>query len=42
MRLVAAISCILALVCAPALAANVGFEEVKIGNGAEPPLTAGI
>lgn len=34
-----------ALLAAPTLAtpgANVGFEEVRIPNGAEPPLTAGI
>jgi predicted dienelactone hydrolase len=30
------------LAAAPALAADVGFEEVKIANGDEPPLTAGI
>ncbi len=42
MRLVAMIASVLALVCAPELAANVGFEEVKIGNGAEAPLTVGI
>ena len=30
------------LVAAPVFAADVGFEEVKIPNGAEPPLTAGI
>jgi hypothetical protein len=37
----AVIATILALVAAPALAADVGFEEVKIANGAEPPLIAG-
>lgn len=42
MRLMAVITAFLALIAAPALAANVGFEEVKIANGAEPPLTAGI
>ena len=42
MRLVAMITGILALVCAPALAADVGFEEVRIGNGVEAPLTVGV
>ncbi|MGF6601470.1 putative dienelactone hydrolase [Paraburkholderia sp. GAS448] len=42
MRLMAVITTLFALVAAPALAAEVGFEEVKIANGAEPPLTAGI
>lgn len=42
MRLMAVIITLLALVAAPAFAADVGFEEVKIANGAEPPLTAGI
>lgn len=42
MKLMAMIAILLALVAAPALAADVGFEEVKITNGAEPPLTAGI
>jgi len=31
-----------ALLAAPARAADVGFEEVRIAIGAEPPLTAGI
>ncbi len=38
----ATIAVVWSLVCAPVLAADVGFEEVKISNGAEPPLTAGI
>ncbi|MFL9928236.1 dienelactone hydrolase [Paraburkholderia sp. RL18-103-BIB-C] len=38
----AMIATLFALVAAPAFAADVGFEEVKIANGAEPPLTAGI
>ena len=42
MRLMAMIATVFALVAVPALAADVGFEEVKIANGAEPPLTAGI
>ncbi len=42
MRLMAMIATLFALVAAPAFAADVGFEEVKIANGAEPPLTAGI
>jgi predicted dienelactone hydrolase len=33
---------LLGLVAAPVFAADVGFTEVKIPNGAEPPLTAGI
>jgi predicted dienelactone hydrolase len=43
-RLAALIFAGFALLLAPALAAtaNVGFEEVKIANGTEPPLTAGI
>jgi predicted dienelactone hydrolase len=41
-KIVAVIGAVLALSCAPALAAEVGFEEVKISNGAEPPLTVGI
>lgn len=45
MRLVAVIAALfsmLTLVASPARAADVGFQEVKIANGAEPPLTAGI
>jgi len=42
LRLVAVITTVLALLAAPGFAANVGFEEVKIANGAEAPLTAGI
>ncbi|CAN7539933.1 dienelactone hydrolase [Caballeronia sp. LjRoot29] len=45
MRLVAVIAALfsmLTLLAAPARAAGVGFQEVKISNGAEPPLTAGI
>jgi predicted dienelactone hydrolase len=41
-RLMAMIATLFALVAAPALAADVGFEEVKIPNDAESPLTAGI
>ncbi len=41
-RFMAVITTLFALVAVPALAADVGFEEVKIANGAEPPLTAGI
>jgi len=33
---------LLGLVAVPVFAADVGFEEVKIPNGAEPPLTVGI
>lgn len=42
MRFMAIITILFALVATPALAADVGFEEVKIANGTEPPLTAGI
>lgn len=43
MRLAALIFAIFTLLAAPAFAAaNVGFEEVKIANGAEPPLAVGI
>ncbi|MGA7816376.1 alpha/beta hydrolase family protein [Caballeronia sp.] len=38
----AIVAFLLALVAAPVFAADVGFEEVKIPNGAEPPLTVGI
>jgi predicted dienelactone hydrolase len=41
-RLVAVTALVLALFAAPSFAGDVGFVEVKIGNGAEPPLTAGI
>jgi predicted dienelactone hydrolase len=41
-RLMATITALFALFCAPVLAADVGFEEVGIANGTEPPLTAGI
>jgi predicted dienelactone hydrolase len=44
-RLVAVIVALLsmfALLAAPARTADVGFQELKIANGAEPPLTAGI
>jgi len=42
LRLVAVIVTLFALLAAPAFAADVGFQEVKIANGEEPPLTAGI
>ncbi len=43
MRLMAIIvAFLLGLVAVPVFAADVGFEEVKIPNGAEPPLTVGI
>jgi predicted dienelactone hydrolase len=38
----AIVTFLLGLVALPVFAADVGFEEVKIPNGAEPPLTAGI
>ncbi|MGF6240294.1 putative dienelactone hydrolase [Paraburkholderia sp. GAS38] len=42
MKLAAMIATVLTLFAAPAFAANVGFEEVRITNGDEPPLTVGI
>jgi predicted dienelactone hydrolase len=36
------VAILLGLFTPPVFAADVGFEEVKIPNGAEPPLTAGI
>lgn len=42
MRLAAVIVIAFAFFAAPAMAANVGFEEVKIANGEEAPLTVGI
>ncbi|WP_374729899.1 alpha/beta hydrolase family protein, partial [Caballeronia terrestris] len=41
-RLVALTAFALALFAAPSFATNVGFMEVKIANGTEPPLTVGI
>ena len=42
MKWLAIIIALCGLIAAPAFASNVGFEEVKISNGAEPPLVAGI
>ncbi|MEX3959103.1 alpha/beta hydrolase family protein [Trinickia sp. EG282A] len=42
MGLMAILTALLGLIAAPVFAADVGFAEVKIPNGAEPPLTAGI
>ncbi|CAN7212041.1 alpha/beta hydrolase family protein [Paraburkholderia sp. SIMBA_054] len=42
MRLFAVVAVVCGLLATPAFAANVGFEEVKIANGTEPPLTVGI
>jgi predicted dienelactone hydrolase len=42
MRLFAVITVLFALLAKPAFAANVGFDEVKIANGAEAPLTVEI
>jgi predicted dienelactone hydrolase len=42
MRSVAMIAGVSILLCASAFAGNVGFEEVRIANGAESPLTVGI
>jgi predicted dienelactone hydrolase len=41
-RLIAVMITVLALAAVPASAANVGFEELKIANGADSPLTVGI
>jgi predicted dienelactone hydrolase len=41
-RLMVIATFLLSLVSAPVFAADVGFEELKIPNGAEPPLTVGI
>jgi predicted dienelactone hydrolase len=41
-RLIAVILIVINLVCVPAFAANAGFEEVRIANGEELPLTVGI
>src|SRR6202012_3749809 len=38
----AVITAVFALAATPAFAADVGFEEVRIANGAEPPPKAGI
>jgi len=37
-----AFALVLAFLAAPSFAADVGFEEVRIANGAEPPLIVGI
>lgn len=42
MRLMAVVVTLFALLAASAHAADVGFEELTIANGAEPPLTAGV
>ncbi|WP_236674287.1 alpha/beta hydrolase family protein [Paraburkholderia hospita] len=42
MRILAVVAVVCGLLATPAFAANVGFEEVKITNGTEPPLTVGI
>jgi predicted dienelactone hydrolase len=42
LSLVAVIAAASALLAAPTFAANVGFEEIKIANGAEAPLTGGV
>jgi predicted dienelactone hydrolase len=41
-RVVAVIATVFAFFAAPAFATNVGFEELKIANGSESPLVAGI
>ncbi len=41
-RFLAIITALVSLVATPALATDIGFEEVKIPNGTEPPLIAGI
>ena len=40
--LIGAIAAACVLLATPALAANVGFEETKIANGAEAPLSIGV
>jgi predicted dienelactone hydrolase len=42
LRFAAAIAVLFSLVALPAFAFNAGFEEVRIPNGAEPPLVAGV
>ena len=42
MRLFAVVAFVCSLLAVPAFAANVGFAEVKVANGTEPPLTVGI
>ncbi|SAK60859.1 dienelactone hydrolase-like protein [Caballeronia temeraria] len=42
MKLVAVTALLLSLFAVPAFAVDVGFDEVTIPNGAEPPLIAGI
>lgn len=42
MKLMIVVAFLAGLVAAPAFAADVGFEEIKIPNGAEPPLIAGV
>ena len=42
MKLAAVTAVLLSLLALPAFAVDVGFEEVRIPNGAEPPLVAGI
>jgi hypothetical protein len=42
LRFAAAIAVLFSLVALPAFACNAGFEEVRIPNGAEPPLVAGV
>ena len=42
MRLVAVIAAAFALLAAPTFAAKLGFEEIKIANGAEAPPTGGV
>lgn len=42
MKLAHVIAAVLTAVTIPALAANVGFEELQIANGSEAPLTVGI
>jgi predicted dienelactone hydrolase len=41
-RLLTVIVTLFAMLAAPVFAADAGFQEVSIANGAEPPLTAGI
>jgi hypothetical protein len=41
-RIAVVIATVFAFFAAPDFAAEVGFEELRIASGAEPPLVAGI
>ncbi len=42
MRLLGLLTAVLLLIAPLARAANVGFEEIKVSNGTDAPLTVGI